>query len=203
MANHHSPSYYSGGLQYPSTPSTSLSRESFSNPLFLESSPPLCHTQLPENLVISEVDGIKYGKYEKAYHSDFMDWWRQTPVGTAINNGKIDEKLQHPHWDRNRKRGDLWDQFDQLAELHTGKPVLQCLTCRSIIQHGIHHNNGTSGMNKHLRSKDCKGKQTPDSRQSIITVNVSCILFLVCTDSLSGNHAIKGKGLILNYRTTP
>jgi hypothetical protein len=88
-------------VQSPSTPSTSLSRESFSNPLFLESSPPLCHTQLPENLVISEVDGIKYGKYEKAYHFDFMDWWRQTPVGTAINNGKIDEKLQHPHWDRN------------------------------------------------------------------------------------------------------
>jgi hypothetical protein len=162
---------------------------------------------VPENLVISEVDGIKYGKYEKAYHSDFMDWWRQTPVavGTAINNGKLDEKLQHPHWDRNRKRGDLWDQFDQLAELHTGKPVLQCLTCRSIIQHGTHHNNGTSGMNKHLRSKDKREAKSGFKATNYYGKmhNVSCILFFVCTDSLSGNHAIKGKGLILNYRTTP
>jgi hypothetical protein len=109
----------------------------------------------------------------QGYHSAFNEWWMQTPIGVAIHNGKIDEKFSHPHWDKTRTRGDLWDQFDQLAELFTGKPVLQCHTCQGIIQHGIYHKNGSSGMSKHLKSKECKSQQTPDSKQSIITVSIT------------------------------
>lgn len=184
--------------QHPSTP---FSHGTLLNPLSLYSSPsPPSYIQPPGNISILTINGLKYGKYEKVYHSAFMEWWKQIPVGMIIYNGKINEKFHHPHWDGDRTRGDLWDQFDQLAELHTGKPVLQCHTCQSIIQHGIHHNNGTSGMKKHLNSKDCKGKQSPDSRQSIITVSMTPSLVTVFSNSFSGKHTTREKGLTPRYQ---
>lgn len=110
-----------------------------------------------ENTHVETIHGVKYVHFQSAHYESFLDWWKHTPIGQKCISGKIEEKFQHPRW--NKCRGDLWKHFVQLAEMHTGKSVLQCQACGKIIQHGIFTKNGASGMNKHLNTKDCKSWQ--------------------------------------------
>lgn len=135
-----------------------------------DDSPSPSHTshQPPENAHIETIHGVEYVHFQSIYYESFLDWWKYTPIGRKCISGKIDEKFQHPRW--NKCRGDLWKHFIQLAEMRTGKPVLQCQARGKIIQHGIFTKNGASGMNKHLNTKDCKSLQSRDSKQSVLQV---------------------------------
>lgn len=146
------------------------SLSSFSPASVLNDSPSTSRTshRPPENAHVETIHGVEYVHFQSIHYDSFLGWWKYTPIGRKCISGTIDEKFQHPRW--NRCRGDLWKHFIQLAEMHTGKPVLQCRACGKLIQHGIFTKNGASGMNKHLNTKDCKSLQSIDSKQSVLQV---------------------------------
>lgn len=143
---------------------------SFSPITILDDSPSTTRTydRPPENIHTETIYGVEYVHFQSIYQEVFYDWWKHTPIGQKCISGKIEEKYQHPHW--NKCRGDLWKHFIQLAEIHTGRPLLKCQACGKIIQHGIFTKNGASGMNKHLNTKECKHLQSRDSKQSVLQV---------------------------------
>lgn len=157
--------YFEYGFIFTGQSEDSLS--SFSPASVLNDSPSTSH-QPPENAHIETIYGVEYVHFQSIHCDLLLDWWNYTPISRKCISGTIDEKFQHPCWSRCRE--DLWKNFIQLAEMHTGKPVLQCRACGKLIQHGIFTKNGASGMNKHLNTKDCKSLQSIDSKQPVLQV---------------------------------
>ncbi|OJJ87002.1 uncharacterized protein ASPGLDRAFT_43478 [Aspergillus glaucus CBS 516.65] len=93
------------------------SLSSFSPIAVFNDSPSTSHTshRPPENTHIEIIHGVEYVHFQSNYYKSFLDWWKYTPIGRKCISGKIDEKFQHPHW--NKCHGDLWKHFIQLADV--------------------------------------------------------------------------------------
>jgi hypothetical protein len=83
----------------------------------------------------------------------FIEWWLTTQYG-------IKPEAKRIRWDKKGRLSDIWTHFDQIANIHTGKPKIVCKRCDMILEHPVL--NGTSGMHRHWKNGQCqrKGKQT-------------------------------------------
>ena len=59
------------------------------------------------------------------------------------------------YWNSNLKKSDVWESFDQVANIKTGKPKVMCKRCQNVIIHPGVNRAGPSSMKAHLTSVVC------------------------------------------------
>lgn len=125
---------------------------------------------IPLPVEIKERQG-RYAVYSKNSHSAFVNWWSQTQWGQetqAMKHQHSDRSDRHdPSWgnpSRSKQPGssDHWAHFDELADLTSGRPAVQCQHCAKILSHPTPARSGTNGMVRHLSGRDCMRKQPVD-----------------------------------------
>lgn len=99
----------------------------------------------------------QYVLYTTMSGDAFVAWWLKTEYGMK----------KRTNWDINHS-SECWKQFDQVADIKTGKPMVMCKVCVATLQHPALCRHGTSSINKHLKGPTCrKSTKRPSIKQMI------------------------------------
>ena len=110
-------------------------------------------------------------KYNEMERDAFVAWWLGTDYGTK----------KRINWDT-RHQSDCWKQFDQVAEVKTGRPAVMCNQCIAVLDHPANSRHGTSSMNKHMKGVNCrKASRKPNIKQAL---NHAVMLYLIINSFL-------------------
>src|ERR1700756_4147101 len=85
--------------------------------------------------------------------TEFIEWWLTTQYGSKPEAKRL-------HWDRKGHISPIWTNFNQIANIQTGKPIVIYKNCDMILGHPV--SNGTSPLRRYLKGGRCqkrKGKQ--------------------------------------------
>ncbi|CAG8113298.1 unnamed protein product [Penicillium salamii] len=109
----------------------------------------------PANLTRFAPDRRDWVLYDTAQNNKFLLWWLETDYGRRLTkNGRYNFR-----WSVESRSSKVWKQFDQVAELRSGRPKVICRSCFTPLNHPHHphhKSHGTSTMGKHLKSKSCR-----------------------------------------------
>ncbi|KAJ5340406.1 hypothetical protein N7541_009530 [Penicillium brevicompactum] len=109
----------------------------------------------PANLTRFAPDRRDWVLYDTAQNNEFLLWWLETDYGRRLTkNGRYNFR-----WSVESHSSKVWKQFDQVAELRSGRPKVICRSCFTPLNHPHHphhKSHGTSTMGKHLKSKSCR-----------------------------------------------
>jgi hypothetical protein len=82
-------------------------------------------------------------KWEEEKREDFKIWWSTTEHS----------KGPDPNWGSKWQKTDIWQHFDECANIMTGEPALCCRTCHQVFVHPNVRRNGNSSPARHIH--DC------------------------------------------------
>ncbi|CAI7563884.1 unnamed protein product [Penicillium pancosmium] len=95
----------------------------------------------------------KYIWFTDKTRLEFLSWWKfQTIIGKDGDLKLCNNK---------RRRADIWLEYYQVADIHTGKPMMMCKLCYATLGHPAATNpgnkvpSGTSAMRRHYDSPTC------------------------------------------------
>jgi hypothetical protein len=101
----------------------------------------------------------QYYLFKPEYAADFVAWWKEQRW--ALNRIANRQPLGVA-WNAKRSAV-VWQEFNQVADIGYGKPLLLCKRCLKAIAHPQVNGGGTTNLSDHLGSKSCK---TSSARKS-------------------------------------
>lgn len=85
----------------------------------------------------------------------FVDWWITTEWGVGV--AEENPEFPDPNWESDqRRRTDVWEQFEQGARRENGEPMVLCLGCDMVLSHPNNKRAGSGNLGKHLKSTRCR-----------------------------------------------
>jgi hypothetical protein len=110
-----------------------------------------------------------YILYDEEQKDAFMEWWEGTSwMLTAANKSNI----KMPSWGSS-KVSPVWLHFSEVAHKNTGEPKVLCMVCQHLLAHPSIKNTGTSTMQSHVNSKNCRKVGVKKGYQSISLILTS------------------------------
>jgi hypothetical protein len=106
----------------------------------------------------------QYVLYTTMSRDAFVAWWLMTEYGTR----------KRINWGTNHQ-SECWKQFEQVADIKTGKPMVMCKVCAAILEHPALCRHGTSSMNKHIKGPACRRSTKRPSIKQMMEDAVSSI----------------------------
>jgi hypothetical protein len=126
---------------------------------FSEFLPPSRYPRAPESLtrIVCKFRQQTYILYNSDKSDRIMDEPRKHFVEWLLMTefGAKKELQKSVYWDSSLKKSDVWESFDQVANMKTGEPKVMCKCCQNVIVHPGVNRAGPSPMKAHFTSAVC------------------------------------------------